>query len=132
MINRLAFASLLLMLPMNALASDVAKPVLLHKEVVTGMPKGEQQQITVLTATLAPGDKTVFHTHRFPVTIYILSGKFTLEMEGREPVTVSAGESIVEPPSVKMTGYNKSSNDPMKVVIFYVTEPDMPFLDPIN
>ena len=86
----------------------------------------------ILTAVLRPGDKTVFHTHRFPVTVYILEGAFTLEMEGRAPVTVKAGESMVEPPNVKMTGYNGSATEAMRVVIFYVSGPDAPFLDPIR
>jgi quercetin dioxygenase-like cupin family protein len=105
-------------------------PVL--RETVTGMPKGERQEVRVLTATLKPGDKTVFHTHRFPVTVYILEGAFTLEIEGRAPVTVKAGQAMVEPPNVKMTGHNRSTTDPMRVVIFYVSDPDTPFLDPIQ
>lgn len=94
--------------------------------------KGEKQQIRVLTATLEPGDKTVFHTHRFPVTLYILEGAFTLELEGRSPVTIRAGEAMVEPPNVKMTGYNRSTTEPMRVITFYVSDPDTPFLDPIH
>ena len=110
----------------------VAKPNLLLKQTVEGMPKGDKQEISVLTATLKPGDQTVFHTHRFPVSIYILEGAFTLEMEGRQPVTVKAGEGMVEPPNVKMTGFNKSTTEPMKVVIFYVADPGTPFLDPLH
>src|SRR5437899_11634557 len=72
-------------------------PVL--REAVSGMPRGERQEIRILTATLKPGDKTVFHTHRFPVTVHILEGAFTLEMEGRAPVTVTAGQAMVEPPN---------------------------------
>src|SRR5206468_9621715 len=82
-------------------------PVL--RETVSGMPRGERQEVRVLTATLKAGDKTVFHTHRFPVTVYILEGAFTLEMEGRAPVTINAGQAMVEPPNVKMTGYNRSA-----------------------
>jgi quercetin dioxygenase-like cupin family protein len=117
-----------------ALAQDhgTARPDLLLKEVVAGMPKGDRQEIKVLTATLRPGDKTPFHTHRFPVTAYILEGAFTLEMEGRPPVTVKAGQSIVEPPNVKMTGYNKSATEPARIVIFYVSDPDTPFLDLVH
>ena len=86
----------------------------------------------MLTATLEPGDKTVFHTHRFPVTLYILDGAFTLELEGRSPVTIKAGDAMVEPPNVKMTGYNRSTTEPMRVVTFYVSDPGTPFLDPIR
>ena len=96
------------------------------------MPKGERQQVRVLTASFQPGDKTMFHTHRFPVTVYVLEGAFTLEMEGREPVTVRDGHAMVMPPNVKMTGYNRSSTEPLRLVIFSVSDPDTPFLDPIH
>ncbi len=118
--------------PLQAQEAGVARPNLLLKEEVAGMPQGEKQEIKVLTATLQPGDKTVFHTHRHPVTVYILEGDFTLEMEDRAPVTVSAGGSMVEPPNVRMTGYNRSATTPMRVVIFYVSDPASPFLDPIH
>lgn len=112
---------------------SVAKPPPpLLREIVQGMPKSERQEVRVLTATLKPGEKTPFHTHRFPVTVYVLEGTFTLEMEGRAPVTANAGQAIVEPPQVKMTGYNRSSTEAMRVVIFYVSDPDTPFLDPTH
>ena len=96
------------------------------------MPKGEKQEVRVMTASLKPGDKTPFHTHRSPVTVYILEGAFTLEMEGRAPVTVKAGQAMVELPNVKMTGYNRSATEPLRLVIFYVSDPDTPFLDPVQ
>ena len=124
--------TLLFACSVNAQDGGVAKPNLLLNQTVEGMPKGDKQEISVLTATLKPGDQTVFHPHRFPVSIYILEGAFTLEMEGRQPVTVKAGEGMVEPPNVKMTGFNKSTTEPMKVVIFYVADPGTPFLDPLH
>ena len=127
--TQMSLAAAFLMLPMLAHGQELARPNLLLKEVVQGMPKGDKQEVRVLTATIQPGGKTPFHTHRFPVTVYVLEGTFTLELEGRSPVIVKAGESFVEPPNVKMTGYNKHQSEPMKVVIFYVSDPDTPFLD---
>jgi hypothetical protein len=46
----------------------------------------------------------------------------------RERSIVKAGQAAVEPPNVKMTGFNRGS-EPLKVVIFYVSDPDTPFLD---
>ena len=109
-----------------------AAPQLVLRESVAGMPKAEMQEVRVMTATFKPGDKTVFHTHRSPVTVYVLEGQFTLELEGRAPVTVEAGKAYVEPPNVKMTGYNKSATQPLRVVIFYVSDPNSPFLDVIH
>jgi quercetin dioxygenase-like cupin family protein len=110
----------------------VVKPQLLFSEIVQGMPKGEKQEVRVLTASFQPRDKTMFHTHRFPVTLYVLEGAFTLQLEGREPVTVKAGQATTMPPHVKMTGYNGSSTDPLRLVVFYVSDPGTPFLDPVH
>ena len=107
----------------------LARPKLIHRELVAGMPRGDRQEVRVITASFKPGDKTVFHTHRFPVTVYVLEGAFTLELEGRAPVTVKAGEAFVEPPHAKMTGHNRSTDAPLKVVVFYVSDPETPFLD---
>lgn len=115
--------------PALAQQPGLAKPDMVLKETVAGMPRGEKQEIHVMTASFKPGDRTVFHTHRFPVTVYVLEGAFTLELEGRAPIVVKAGQSMVEPPNVKMTGYNRSATEPLKVVIFYVGDPGTPFLD---
>ena len=126
------FAVLLISLVAMAQEQGVIKPQLLLSEIINGMPKGEKQEVRVLTASFKPGDKTMFHTHRFPVTVYVLEGAFTLEMEGREPVTVKAGQPIIMPPHVKMTGYNRSSTDPLRLVIFNVSDPGTPYLDPVH
>ena len=116
----------------TSMAQQPGPPPPLLQEIVRGMPTGETQAVRVIVATLKPGDATPFHSHRFPVTFYVLEGTFTLEMEGRPPVRVSAGQAMVEPPQVKMTGYNRSSTEPMRVVIFYVSDPNTPFLDVVQ
>ena len=132
LITKLLTAMVLAFLSMIALAENTTKPVLVFSDVVRGMPRGENQAVRVLTASFKPGDKTVVHTHRSPVTVYILEGAFTLELDGREPILVKAGQAFVEPPNVKMTGYNRSTTEPLRLVIFYVSEQDTPFLDPLN
>ena len=127
----LALACFFIGVPLVAQGQGTARPELVLKEAVSGMPKGEKQEVRVLTASFKPGDKTVFHTHRFPVTVFILEGAFTLELDGRAPVVVKAGQAFVEPPNVKMTGYNRSSTEALRLVIFYTSDPDTPFLDPI-
>ena len=128
----LALVASVISLPSMAQEPGTARPQLLVREIVQGMPRGGRQEVRVLTATIKPGEKTAFHTHRFPVSTYVLEGAFTLEMEGRDPITVRAGQAMVEPPHVKMTGYNRSNTEPVRVVIFYVSDPDTPFLDPVQ
>ena len=128
----LAFAVLFVSSLAMAQEQGVVKPQLLLSEIVQGMPNGEKQEVRVLTANFRPGDKTLFHTHRFPVTVYVLEGAFTLEIEGREPVTVNAGRAMTMPSQVKMTGYNRSSTEPLRLVIFNVSDPGTPYLDPAH
>ena len=126
------FAVLLFRLPAMAEEQGTVRPQLLLSEIVQGMPKGEKQEVRVLTANFQPGDRTLFHTHRFPVTVYVLQGAFTLEIEGREPVTVKTGHAITMPANVKMTGYNRSKTEPLRLVIFNVSDPGTPYLDPVH
>jgi quercetin dioxygenase-like cupin family protein len=121
----------------TALAQDhgqhgLARLKLVLEQVVEGLPRHARQSVRVLTATFKPGDRTVPHTHRFPVTVYVLEGAFTLELKDRPPIIVKAGEAIVEPPNVEMTGYNRSASELSKVVIVYVSTPETPFLDPLH
>jgi quercetin dioxygenase-like cupin family protein len=105
-----------------------AKPEMLLHQSVEGLPTAAKQDIRVMTAMFRPGDRTPTHTHPFPVTVYVLEGAFTLELEGRETVVLKAGQAMVEPPHVKMTGYNRSVTEVTRVVIFYVSDVGVPFL----
>jgi quercetin dioxygenase-like cupin family protein len=118
--------------PAYAQEPGLAKPNMVLQQLVEGLPKDDKQAVRVLTATFKPGDKTVYHSHRFPVTVYVVEGTFTLELKDRPPLTVRAGEAMVEPPNVAMTGYNPSATESTSVVIFYVSTPDTPFLDPLH
>ncbi len=131
-IQVISVSILFITFPSMAQTQGTARPEMILKELVSGMPKGDKQEVRVLTASFKPGDKTVFHTHQFPVTVFILEGEFTLELEGRAPIVVKAGQAFVEPPNVKMTGYNRSSAKPLRVLIFYTSDPETPFLDPIQ
>ena len=129
-----SFYFVVLLISSVAMAEEqgVIRPEVLLSEIIQGMPRGEKQEVRVLTASFKPRDKTMFHTHRFPVTVYVLEGAFTLEMEGREPITVKTGQAIVMPSHVKMTGYNRSNADPLRLVLFNVSDPGTPYLDPVH
>lgn len=114
----------------SASAHGMAKLTPIHREQVATMPRGPSQEIRVLLATLLPGDRTVTHTHRHPVTVHMLEGVFTLELDGLPTVVVAAGEVYVEPAGVRMTGWNRDASVAARMALFYVSEPDEPFADP--
>lgn len=113
----------------SAQDSGMAKLTPLHREVARGMPTVQDQEIRVLFATLLPGDVTPYHSHRHPVTVYMMEGVFTLELDACDPIDVTAGQVFVEPSGVNMTGRN-NGRVPARMVLFYVCEPDEPFADP--
>ncbi len=115
----------------SAQDQGLAKLTPLHREVVRGMPTAQDQEIRVLFATLLPGDVTPCHSHRHPVTVYMLEGTFTLELDDREPVGIEAGQVYVEPSGVNMTGSNRG-DVPARMALFFVCEPDEPFADPAS
>ena len=114
----------------SAQETGMAKLTPLHRELVQGMPVLPEQELRVLFATLLPGDVTPYHSHRFPVTVYVTEGRFTLELDDRAPVTIEAGQAFVEPAGIAMTGRNRG-DVPARMVLFYVCEPGVPFADPL-
>lgn len=114
----------------SAQDSGMAKLTPLHREVVKGMPGLAEQEVRVLFATLLPGDVTPYHSHRFPVTVYVTEGTFTLALDGREPVAIAAGQAFVEPAGINMTGSNEGT-EPARMALFYVCEPGAPFADAV-
>ena len=127
-----AIAGLAVGVTASAADAGRAKLTVIHREAASAMSKGAAQEIRVLHARLEPGDRTPRHSHRFPVTVYMLQGAFTLELDGREPVTVRAGEVFVEPANVPMTGRNLDASVPATMVLFYASDPDTPFADPLD
>jgi quercetin dioxygenase-like cupin family protein len=127
-----AIAGLSVGVTASARDTGAAKLTPLHREVVQTMSRGGDQEVRVLSATLDPGDRTPHHSHRFPVTVYMLEGTFTLELDDREAVQVRAGEVFVEPAHVTMTGRNLDPKVPARMVLFYVSDPDTPFADPVK
>lgn len=128
--TRAAIAGLAVGVTTSALPAGAAKLKVVHREAVAAMPRDERQELRLLEATLEPGDRTPYHSHRHPVTVYMLAGTFTLELDGREPVHVSAGEVFIEPAHVRMTGRNISATETARMVLFYASTPDTPFADP--
>ena len=117
-----------------ALAEDAppVTPNLVLQQLVQGLPQGNESEIRVMTATFRAGDKTPVHTHGFPVTVYVVEGEFTVEMKDMDPITIKAGEAMVEPPNTVMTGTNRATAGETKVVVFYVSTAGTPFVTPLK
>lgn len=126
-----AIAGLTVGITTSAAPSGIAKLKVLHRETTDALPRQDHQEIRVIMATLEPGDTTPYHSHRFPVTVYMLSGAFTLELDDREPITLRGGDVFIEPPHIRMTGRNLDPQQAATMVLFYASDPETPFADPV-
>ena len=133
MATRLLVSALISMAAFASSAhADLAMRTVVLDQTIAHLPTAETNELRVLTATLNPGDKTPAHTHRYPATAYVVEGTFTLEVKGKPPLTVEAGHAFVEAAGEEATGYNRSADKVAKVVIFYVSAADTPFIDPVK
>jgi quercetin dioxygenase-like cupin family protein len=118
--NRWALLALVAVLGAGAPTpvATAAPPVL---DVVTAdIPKAPTVAARVITATIAPGESTFWHTHPTPPFVYVESGSATWEYRGRPSVLRHAGQAIMEPANVVMRITNHGTV-PVKLVLFQVS-----------
>jgi quercetin dioxygenase-like cupin family protein len=125
-------AAILAGLTTGSAAQAPVKPIQIFEKTIEGMPTDKQQNVRLLTATLKSGEKSVRHTHQFPVTVYVLEGELTLVVKDQAPIVTKAGEAVIEQPGMDIYAMNSRTSGDAKVVIFYASKPQTPFLVPIT
>jgi len=110
----------------------VARANVILKQLTNEIPKGGPHEVRILTATVAPGAASPWHTHVSPPIVYIIRGTLRLEMEGQPAVTLTQGQGFVESVGVVIRAVNPSNSEPAEVVIVQVSDPAKPFLDEVK
>ncbi len=70
----------------------------LQDEVVTGTAPSRLRATSV---TFTPGARTAWHRHPVGQTLYVLYGTGRVQEEGKAPVVLTPGDTVVIPPDVK-------------------------------
>lgn len=97
------------------------------------IPKVPVLESEILTATLAPGEVSIWHTHASPVFAYTISGSYSVDFQSGEPsIIVPAGKAIMEPINLVVRARNPSTTEPASLVLFQVRKPGTAFLNPVN
>ena len=109
------------LLPGPAAADMTSEPVL--EAALEGM---DGMAAHVIRVEVGPGAETERHLHPGHVFVYVLEGAVEIDLDGEEPVTVSAGEAIYEPPNSPMIGRNASSEEGATIIVFQVGPDDQP------
>jgi quercetin dioxygenase-like cupin family protein len=97
------------------------------------LPKESVLESEMLTATIAPGDVSIWHTHGSPVFAYTISGEYVVDFKSGQPsISVPAGKAIMEPINTVVRARNPSSTQPATLVLFQLRKPGTAFLDPVS
>lgn len=133
MISTLRIFSLLLLLPLCALASDhggVQAEILVQSDSswdgqpLPAYPK-EAPQITVLKVTIPPHSKLQWHKHPCINAGYLVSGEITVVAESGQTQVVTAGQGLIE--LVNSWHFGRNDGDiPAEIVVVYAGVKNLP------
>jgi len=97
--------------------ADAVVATLLTKDLIAG----PNQEIAMLTVEYAPGESSPKHRHNGQVMVYVLEGTVRMQIEGKELVTLSRGQTFYEgPEDVHLVSANASKTESAKFLVFKI------------
>ena len=98
---------------------ELAKGTILQRVELAGA-KGKDAVLVL--RELPPGKESGKHSQTGTEMAYILEGSVTLEVQGKSPLTLKAGDSFQTGPRQVHNVKNASATGLAKVIVFYVVE----------
>ena len=124
------FLTLTAALMLGAVRAEAAEVKELFAIDLPDYPGKEGRMIEV---TYLPGDKDVAHRHDANAFIYVLEGEIVMQLKGKPPVNVKAGETFYEGPTdIHVVGRNASSSKPARFVVVLLKAKGAPVLTPVD
>jgi quercetin dioxygenase-like cupin family protein len=87
------------------------------------------KETVIYIADVKPGAAGGRHTHHGDEFVYVLEGTLTVVPDGKEPITLKAGETGHFTPDVVHAARNGSDSAPAKVLVFLVVEKGKPLAE---
>jgi quercetin dioxygenase-like cupin family protein len=86
------------------------------------VPDTANKEVTVLDVRYTPGAINRRHFHPAAVTFYILSGTPVFQEDGKEPITLKPGDSLLVPAGTTHSHWNPSKTEGLRWLEFIVSE----------
>jgi len=87
----------------------------------------------MIEVSYPPGARDVVHRHDAHAFVYVLEGQIIMQLNGRPPVTLNAGQTFYEGPSdVHVVGRNASNTEPARFVVVLLKAKGAPILKPVK
>src|SRR5258708_11108844 len=120
-------AALVMLAAVPAEAADVKE---LFAIDLADYPGKEGRMIEV---SYPPGARDVIHRHDAHAFVYVIEGQIIMQLKGRPPVTLKAGQTFHEGPSdVHVVGRNASNTEPARFVVVLLKAKGAPILTPVK
>jgi quercetin dioxygenase-like cupin family protein len=102
----LVFASASVFLTLPATSADAPTVV---RKVLAQMDAPGGNTVSLVQVTIPVGGREGKHTHPGPLIVHVISGAFSLDYEGKENITYSAGETFTAEPGHVHEGINRGT-----------------------
>lgn len=101
--------------------------------MVKPLPDFPGKDVQMLTVVYPPGGHDPVHRHNAYAFIYVLEGSVVMAVNGRQPVTLTAGQTFYEgPKDIHTIGRNASKTAPAKLLVVLLKDKDAPVLIPVK
>ncbi len=98
----------------------------------TDLPGVDGKEAVVFMAEIPPGVVTGKHRHPGNELIYVLDGSYILEVDGKGPIPLKAGDARHAPPGEVHATTSLGSSGPSKVLVFLLAEKGQPLAIPVQ
>jgi quercetin dioxygenase-like cupin family protein len=96
--------------------------------IEASLPGAEGKIISINRFKLPAGFEGGRHSHTGPTYVYVVSGTFKVEVEGKGMQTFEAGELYQEPLGQPMQGFNESADEPIELLVIQVQDEGEPLM----
>ncbi len=122
-------AASILAFPLGAFAQAGAAPPAIKRTLLQRSDIGNNMEVILGMAEIAPGGGTGRHSHFGTETGMVLEGASSIEIEGEMPKLLKAGDSYLIPAG-KVHNAKTVGDAPVKVLATYVVEKGKPLATP--
>lgn len=125
------FAALLLSIAGAAGAQQTSPPARVTPLMTRPLPEYPGKEAALISVEYPPGGQDPVHRHHAHGFVYVLEGSIVMGVRGREPVTLTPGQTFYEGPhDVHTIGRNASLTEPARFLVFLLKDSGEPLLTP--
>jgi quercetin dioxygenase-like cupin family protein len=112
-------------LVVTSTAAQERKGIISHPPLLKMLvPDTANQEVAVYQAEYEPGGINPRHLHPAAITFHVLSGTGVWQEDGKQPVTLKAGDSLFVPAGTIHAHWNPSATERLRFLEFIVAEKD--------